>query len=89
MDARWAWVRENRPGGAASGTCIVPFNFHYVDDLMRDMGARTVRRPLNRIREVMLPFDPSVYANLKTELDRNRARRLAAAKSEQLDLQSA
>ena len=75
MKARWTWVRENRPQGVASGTCIVPFNFHYVDDLMRDMGARTVRRPLNRIREVMLPFDPSVYANLKAELDRNRARR--------------
>jgi hypothetical protein len=38
---------------------------------------------------VMLPFDPSVYANLKTELDRNRARRLATGKSEQRDLQSA
>lgn len=79
MEARWRWVRQNRPRGVASGTCIVPFNFHYVDDLMRDMGLRTVRRPLNRFREVMLPFDPSVYANLKAELDRNRARRLAAS----------
>ncbi len=68
MEARWAWVRENRPNGVASGTCIVPFTFHYIDDLLRDMGARTVRRPLNRIREVMLPVDPSVYANLKEEL---------------------
>ncbi|HYR10292.1 MAG TPA: hypothetical protein VEQ60_21130, partial [Longimicrobium sp.] len=83
MEARWAWVRENRPRGVASGTCIVPFNFHYVDDLLHDMGARTVRRPLNRIKEVMLPFDPSVYANLKAELDRNRARRLAAAATDQ------
>jgi dimethylaniline monooxygenase (N-oxide forming) len=89
MEARWTWVRENRPGGVASGTCIIPFTFHYVDDLLRDLGARTVRRRLNRVREVMLPFDPSVYANLKAELDRNRARRLAAATSEQRDLQSA
>lgn len=89
MEARWTWVRQNRPRGVAGGTCIVPFNFHYVDDLLRDMGARTVRRPLNRIREVMLPFDPSVYANLKAELDRNRARRLAAATAERRDLQSA
>jgi cation diffusion facilitator CzcD-associated flavoprotein CzcO len=89
MEARWTWVRENRPNGVASGTCIVPFTFHYVDDLMRDMGARTVRRSLNRIREVMLPFDPSVYANLKAELDRNRARRLAAPPSDRRNLQSA
>lgn len=89
MEARWTWVRENRPNGVASGTCIIPFTFHYVDDLLRDMGARTVRRPLNRIREVMLPFDPSVYANLKAELDRNRARRLATTPSDRRDLQSA
>jgi hypothetical protein len=59
------------------------------DGLMRDMGARTMHRPLNRFREVMLPFDPSVYASLKAELDRNRARRLATGKAEQRDLQSA
>jgi dimethylaniline monooxygenase (N-oxide forming) len=89
MEARWAWVRENRPKGVASGTCIIPFTFHYVDDLLRDMGARTVRRPLNRIREVMLPVDPSVYANLKAELDRNRARRLRAATPDERAKQSA
>jgi hypothetical protein len=82
-------VRENRPQGTASGTCIVPFNFHYIDDLLRDMGARTVRRPLNRFREVMLPFDPGAYANLKAELDRNRARRLRAAPVEARATQSA
>jgi len=87
--ARWAWVRENRPQGIASGTCIVPFTFHYIDDLLRDMGARTVRRPLNRIREVMLPMDPGVYANLKAELDRNRARRVRALPAEQRSKQSA
>jgi dimethylaniline monooxygenase (N-oxide forming) len=86
---RWEWVRANRPQGTASGTCIVPFNFHYIDDLLRDMGARTVRRPLNRFREVMLPVDPSVYANLKAELDRNRARRLRAAPAQDRITQSA
>lgn len=87
--ARWEWVRANRPQGTASGTCIVPFNFHYIDDLLRDMGARTVRRPLNRFREVMLPVDPSVYANLKAELDRNRARRPRAVPQEEREKQIA
>lgn len=87
--ARWEWVQQNRPHGTAGGTCIVPFTLHYVDDLLRDMGARTVRRPLNRLREVMMPFDPSVYADLKAELDRNRARRLRASTPERRGLQSA
>ena len=66
---RWAWVRENRPRGTANGTCIIPFTFHYVDDLLREMGARTVRRPHRRLRDLMLPVDPSAYADLKAELD--------------------
>lgn len=74
--ARWDWLRQNRPQGTASGTCVVPFNFHYIDDLLRDLGARTARRPLNRIAEWMMPVDPGNYAGLKAELDRNRARRL-------------
>jgi dimethylaniline monooxygenase (N-oxide forming) len=77
--ARWDWLREHRPQGTASGTCVVPFNFHYIDDLLRDMGARTARRPLNRIAEWMMPVDPGNYADLKAELDRNRARRLREA----------
>ena len=79
MEARWRWLRENRPLGTASGTCITPFTFHYIDDLMRDMGLRTVRRPLNRVAEWMMPVDPANYAGLKAELDRNRARRLREA----------
>lgn len=74
--ARWAWLRAHRPLGTASGTCVVPFNFHYIDDLLRDLGARTARRPLNRVAEWMMPVDPGNYADLKAELDRNRARRL-------------
>ena len=76
VGARWAWLREHRPQGTASGTCVVPFNFHHIDDLLRDLGARTVRRPLNRVAEWMMPVDPGNYAGLKAELDRNRARRL-------------
>ncbi|HYW13255.1 MAG TPA: NAD(P)-binding domain-containing protein [Longimicrobium sp.] len=76
--ARWAWLRAHRPLGTASGTCVVPFNFHYIDDLLRDLGARTARRPLNRVAEWMMPVDPGNYAGLKAELDRSRARRIAS-----------
>jgi dimethylaniline monooxygenase (N-oxide forming) len=76
MEARWQWLRENRPLGTANGTCVVPFNLHHIDDMLRDLGARTVRRPLNRIAEWMMPVDPAWYAGLKAELDRNHERRL-------------
>lgn len=75
VQARWQWLRENRPLGTMNGTCVVPFNLHHIDDLLRDLGARTVRRPFNRVAEWMMPLDPAWYAGLKAELDRSRARR--------------
>lgn len=73
IDARWEWLKAERPQGLASGTCIVPFCFHYINDLLRDMGARTWRTR-NRPREYLLPMRPSVYADLRAEV---HARRLA------------
>jgi dimethylaniline monooxygenase (N-oxide forming) len=69
---RWEWLQRDRPRGTASGTCIIPFNFHYIDDLLRDMGARTRRAPLNPVREYLLAVDPSLYAGLGEELARGR-----------------
>ncbi len=79
--ARWAWLRRHRPHGTMGGTCVVPFTFHHIDDLLHDLGARTARRPLNRLAEWMMPVDPANYADLKAELDRNRARRMRDART--------
>ena len=76
---RLEWLRRERPRGTANGTCLIPFNFHYINDLLRDMGARTRRAPLNPVREYLLPVDPSLYAGLGAELARNRARRAPSA----------
>lgn len=50
----------------AYGTCIVPFTFHYVDDLMRDMGLSP--RRANVIAEWLMPFEPARYKGLTAEL---------------------
>jgi dimethylaniline monooxygenase (N-oxide forming) len=74
IDERWAWAKRERPNGLASGTCIVPFNFHYLNGLLDDMGARTWRTR-NRLREYLMPVDPSIYADLREEIEsRRRAR---------------
>ena len=62
---RTAWHR---------GICVVPFNFHYINDLLADMGARTWRTR-NRLREYLMPVDPRIYADLRSELERKRLRR--------------
>ncbi len=76
IDERLAWLRANRPDSLAGGTCVVPFNFHYINRLLRDMGARTWRSR-NRLREYMMPVDPSLYADLRVELEDRRRRRAA------------
>jgi hypothetical protein len=73
IDERLEWLRAERPNHMASGTCVVPFNFHYLGDLLGDMGARTWRTR-NRMREYLMPVDPSIYADLAAELAANRAR---------------
>ena len=68
IDERLAWLRAERPNHMASGTCLIPFTFHYLRELLDDMGARTWRRR-NRLAEFMMPVDPSLYADLAAELE--------------------
>lgn len=74
IDDRLAWLRAERPNHMRSGICVVPFNFHYINELLRDMGARTWRSR-NRLREYLMPVDPALYADLGAELAANRGRR--------------
>ncbi|HET7229578.1 MAG TPA: FAD-dependent oxidoreductase [Longimicrobium sp.] len=74
IESRLEWLKAERPEAVASGVCVVPFNFHYINDLLGDMGARTWRTR-NRLREYLMPVDPSIYAGLKAELERKRLRR--------------
>jgi cation diffusion facilitator CzcD-associated flavoprotein CzcO len=76
IDERLAWLRAERPHHLTSGTCLIPFTFHYLNDLLRDMGARTWRSR-NRLREYLMPVDPSLYADLGAELAALHARRAA------------
>jgi cation diffusion facilitator CzcD-associated flavoprotein CzcO len=74
IEDRLDWLKAERPHSMSSGTCVVPFNFHYINGLLADMGARTWRSR-NRLREYLMPVDPSLYAGLKAELEARRIRR--------------
>jgi cation diffusion facilitator CzcD-associated flavoprotein CzcO len=74
IDERLEWLKRERPESLNAGTCVIPFNFHHLNELLRDMGARTWRSR-NRVREFMMPVDPSLYTGLRDELRARRARR--------------
>jgi cation diffusion facilitator CzcD-associated flavoprotein CzcO len=73
IEERLAWLKAERPHSPNPGTCVIPFNFHYINELLRDVGARTWRSR-NRLREYMMPVDPSLYADLRAELEAKRER---------------
>jgi len=74
IDERLEWLKAERPDSVMNGICVIPFNFHHINELLRDLGARTWRSR-NRLREYMMPVDPSLYAGLRAELQARRLRR--------------
>ncbi|HSU12737.1 NAD(P)/FAD-dependent oxidoreductase [Longimicrobium sp.] len=74
IEERLAWLKAERPDSVMNGICVIPFNFHHINELLRDLGARTWRSR-NRLHEYMMPVDPSLYAGLRAELQDRRLRR--------------
>lgn len=60
MNKMEAWRRKSRPASSVfSSTCIAPFNFLHIDELMRDMGLKT---RLNRsLKDFVKPINPADY----------------------------
>ncbi len=70
IEAELNWRQTKTPRGLYSGTCFFPFSFHYLDYLMRDLGAKI--RQTGSIAEIVKPLSPSAYKNLRQELHAKR-----------------
>lgn len=67
IKAELEWWQTNRPYAFVNGACVTPFTFHYIDELMQDMGLKTNRKTVP-IVDFFSPADPSAYKNIKQEL---------------------
>jgi dimethylaniline monooxygenase (N-oxide forming) len=65
LDERINWLRDTRPDDLERfrNTCVAPFEFDYLDDLLKDMGLRT-RRTHNAFWEMVKPLNPADYAHI-------------------------
>ncbi|AFY58774.1 putative flavoprotein involved in K+ transport [Rivularia sp. PCC 7116] len=70
IKAELEWRLKNRPYAFVNGACVTPFTFHYIDELMEDMGLKKSRKALP-ILELMTPADPSAYKNVRQEIQAN------------------
>lgn len=65
VDQRIRWLAEKRPSDLRSfrNSCVAPFEYHYWDELLTDMGLRT-RRTRNWLVETFKPLNPKDYHEL-------------------------
>ncbi|MGX5816933.1 flavin-containing monooxygenase [Chitinophaga lutea] len=64
MEFMASWRKSGRPiASEFSGTCVAPFNFMHIDQLMRDMGLRTKATRFG-LYEFFKPINPKDYRTL-------------------------
>lgn len=66
LDTWLAWQEERTAGHTSSGTNLVPFSIHNVDELLADMGMRV--GSAQRSKEWLLPVSPLNYAKFTAAL---------------------
>lgn len=64
--ARVAWMEKRTRGHHARATNVIPFSLHNVDEMLSDLG--TPVRWWQRLREWLLPVDPTDYAWVTDEV---------------------
>lgn len=66
VQARLRWMEKRTEGHHARGTNLIPFSMHNVDEMLTEIG---ITIPwTQRIREWLLPADPSAYRRITEQL---------------------
>ena len=73
MHIHFRWSRKNLPTGSPYGTCVSPFNFHYLEELIKDMGFNICGKRTKFIQNMMDIVDPSVYQSFREILRNQRS----------------
>ncbi|MEM6753250.1 MAG: NAD(P)-binding domain-containing protein [Cyanobacteria bacterium P01_C01_bin.38] len=71
MDKQLSWNIDNLPPDFAYGTCVTPFDFHYLEDLIEDMGFKIFGKGAKPLQGIMERIKPSAYQKIRQQL-RNR-----------------
>lgn len=68
MDKQLSWNINNLPPDFAYGTCISPFDFHYLEDLVEDMGFKIFGKGAKPLQGIMARIKPSAYQQIRQQL---------------------
>ena len=73
MHIQYRWSRKNLPSSLAYGICVAPFSFHYLEELIKDMGFKIYGKRSKSIQKMMDVVDPSAYQSLRKLLRNPRS----------------
>ena len=70
---RVRWMEERTQGRHASGTNLIPFSMHNIDETLDELGLNIDRGAI--VKQWLLPVDPSAYAGIVGRLKARLASR--------------
>ncbi|MGB3651174.1 MAG: K+ transport protein, partial [Rivularia sp. (in: cyanobacteria)] len=62
------WDKVNLPPAIAPGTCVSRFSFHYLEDLIQDMGFNIFGKGAKPLQGMMQRINPSAYQQIRQQL---------------------
>jgi cation diffusion facilitator CzcD-associated flavoprotein CzcO len=68
MDKQLSWNINNLPPDFAYGTCVSPFDFHYLEELIEDMGFNIFGKGAKPLQGMMERVKPSAYQKIRQQL---------------------
>ncbi|AFY57831.1 putative flavoprotein involved in K+ transport [Rivularia sp. PCC 7116] len=68
MDKRLGWSINNLPPAFAYGSCVAPLSFHYLEDLIEDMGFKIFGKGAKPLQGMMERIKPSAYQKIRQQL---------------------
>ncbi len=74
---RLRWTEERTKGKHSHGTNVIPFSMHQIDEMLSDIGIDVDRT--TRIKQWLLPVEPSKYQAVAGQLHRRHGMRRAVA----------
>ena len=73
IDAYLNWSISNVPPAFAYGTCVSPFHFHHLEDLIEDMGFKTFGKGSKPLQGIMERINPVVYQQIRQQLSNKKS----------------
>lgn len=68
IDRYLSWSMSNLPPALAYGTCVAPFSFHYLEDLIEDMGFKIFGKGAKPLQGMVERINPSAYQKIRQQL---------------------